>query len=220
MDWLSQLAVEDAACRAGVFSLASLEHPRTTAENQEDSKAGLRGQVALQAVPCGDFHYPSRGQTASPGTHCHQKRQQRRKPQYSYECSQVRQSNLEQLTQPAANTSGRRAWLWCTWKAGAGRAPQRAWVCVDSFRHMIYNTLWTSNRLIKYILYKYISYCTCHPLYSHCDTMAQTRRRGTAVPGLLPLTPQHCHHLHTGGVREDGWGPCSLRLWKVVKSPK
>lgn len=46
LDWLSQLAVEDAACRAGVFSLASLEHPRTTAENQEDSKAGLRGQVA------------------------------------------------------------------------------------------------------------------------------------------------------------------------------
>lgn len=46
MDWLSQLAVEDAACRAGVFSLTSLEHPRTTAENQEDSKAGLRGQVA------------------------------------------------------------------------------------------------------------------------------------------------------------------------------
>lgn len=46
LDWLSQLAVEDAACRAGAFSLTSPQHPRTTAENQEDSKAGLRGQAA------------------------------------------------------------------------------------------------------------------------------------------------------------------------------
>lgn len=45
MDWLSQLAVEDAAYRAGVLSLTKLKNPRTAAENQEDSKAGLRGQV-------------------------------------------------------------------------------------------------------------------------------------------------------------------------------
>lgn len=40
------------------------------------------------------------------------------------------------------------------------RARKGAMVYADSFRHVIYNTLWTSNRLIKYILYKYNGYCT------------------------------------------------------------
>lgn len=72
-------------------------------------------------------------------------------------------------------------------RAGAERAPQRAWVCADSFRHMIYNTLWTSNRLIKYILYKYISYCTSALLYSHCEAMAQTPKGELRyLPGFLP----------------------------------
>lgn len=47
---------------------------------------------------------------------------------------------------------------------GQGGGGKGAMVYADSFRHMIYNTLWTSNRLIKYILYKYISYCTRRPL--------------------------------------------------------
>lgn len=88
--------------------------------------------------------------------------------------SQVRQeqsgSTDPQLTRLALNTlQGRQ----CHWgPAALNSAKERqeeeghhegASVYVDSFRHVIYNTLWTSNRLIKYILYKYISYCTCCP---------------------------------------------------------
>lgn len=56
-------------------------------------------------------------------------------------------------------------------------------VYVDSFRHVIYNTLWTSNRLIKYILYKYISYCTHCPLVQPLDSVPQTQAQ---VPQAEP----------------------------------
>lgn len=39
LDWLSQLAVEEVAYRAGVLSLIKLKNPRTAAENQEDSRS-------------------------------------------------------------------------------------------------------------------------------------------------------------------------------------
>lgn len=58
-----------------------------------------------------------------------------------------------------------------------GQGKEGHMVYVDSFRHMIYNTLWMSNRLIKYILYKYISYCTRCPLVQPLDSMPHTQAK-------------------------------------------
>lgn len=68
-------------------------------------------------------------------------------------------------------------------------------VCADSFRHVIYNTLWMSNRLIKYILYKYTPHCTRRPL---------------AQPLCLPPT----HAKVPGGARR--WHPHSRLHWSLV----
>ena len=89
------------------------------------------------------------------------------------------------------------------WEAGRGQAG--CMVYVDSFRHVTYNTLWTSNRLIKYILYKYISYCTRCPLVQPLDSVPHTQAQ---VPQAEPwcrlaslLILQACH-LYTGGPRD------------------
>lgn len=112
---------------------------------------------------------------------------EQRKPQYSnIHHSDETRSNLHQpihkLTHFVSNTFQGRQMLHTSrstcgqWQRG-GRARRGAMVYVDSFRHVIYNTLWTSNRLIKYILYKYISYCTCRPLCTHCNSMPQTQTK-------------------------------------------
>lgn len=100
-----------------------------------------------------------------------------------------------------------------------GRVRKGATVYADSCRHMIYNTLRTSNRLIKYILYKYISYCTRCPLVQPLWPHASHSSR--AVPGrnIMPaLRPPYVPHLslHTGGLREDGqeFASVKFKLWK------
>lgn len=139
-------------------------------------RAGLRGPGSI-ATPLGDLRCPRQGDTAGlwvalpPGRVATRKR---RKPQYSniHQSDETR-SNLNQPihkpTHFVSNTFQGRQMLHtshstCGQWQRRGRARKGAMVYVDSFRHMIYNTLWTSNRLIKYILYKYISYCTCRPL--------------------------------------------------------
>lgn len=47
LDWLSQLATEGAAFRAGVLSLIKLKNPRTAAKNQEDPKSSIGGPGSL-----------------------------------------------------------------------------------------------------------------------------------------------------------------------------
>lgn len=102
--------------------------------------------------------------------------------------------------------------------AEAGRAGEGATVYADSFRHVIYNTLRTSNRLIKYILYKYISYCTRCPLVQPLrprsplkPRRARQKRRAALLPPCLPHLS-----LHTGGLGEDGqeFASVKLKLWK------
>lgn len=100
-----------------------------------------------------------------------------------------------------------------------GRVRKGATVYADSCRHVIYNTLRTSNRLIKYILYKYISYCTRCPLVQPLWPHASHSSR--AVPGrnIMPaLRPPYVPHLslHTGGLREDGqeFASVKFKLWK------
>lgn len=86
---------------------------------------------------------------------------------------------------------------------------------VDSFRHVIYNTLWTSNRLIKYILYKYISNCTRRPL------VQPRRARLDRDACLLPVTPRTCHlYAEEGGGRQAGTVlPQSSASGKTDESP-
>ena len=83
------------------------------------------------------------------------------------------------LTHCVLNTfQGRQMWGGPSARVDSGKEGQgkeRSMVYVDSFRHVIYNTLWTSNRLIKYILYKYIFYCTRRPLVQPLDSMPQTQ---------------------------------------------
>nr|KAF6285948.1 hypothetical protein mMyoMyo1_009507 [Myotis myotis] len=90
-------------------------------------------------------------------------------------------------------------------------------VYADSFRHMIYNTLWTSNRLIKYILYKYISYCTRRPLGSHCDSMPQVKPAvlgRTMMPASSLCTLQPVTSTPWG---EGEWPGILLPLTQILK---
>lgn len=84
----------------------------------------------------------------------------------------------------------------------------RLW-CGDSCRHVIYNTLWTSNRLIKYILYKYISYCTCRSVQPLAVTVPLGRRHAH-LDTLLLLPPTY--------PRPDGQQYCPSGAWLLEES--
>lgn len=178
-------------------------------------------------------HTLGRGETElASGTHRlwegEQKRKERkrRKPQYS-DTRQPGETGVTWITGPTSaplgpgHVSGTMALCRCSprhTRTGQRRAGKGATVYADSFRHVIYNTLRTSNRLIKYILYKYISYCTRCPLVQPLrprsplkPRRARQKRRAALLPPCLPHLS-----LHTGGLGEDGqeFASVKLKLWK------
>lgn len=183
-------------------------------------------------------HTLGRGETElASGTHGlregerKRKERKRRKPQYS-DTRQPGETGVTWITRPTSvplcpgHVSGTMTLYAVSVQSMAhangakvGRARKGATVYADSFRHVIYNTLRTSNRLIKYILYKYISYCTHCPLVQPLRPHTPRSSRGVpgrnAMPALLAPDVPHLS-LHTGGLREDGqeFASVKLKLWK------
>lgn len=140
-----------------------------------------------------------------PGKAAKEKRAKEEKHSTQIYASQARRKELGsaagQADAPCADTRGRRCPRGRPGQQREGRHA-RAVVCVDSFRHVIYNTLWTSNRLIKYI---YINISpTVHAALLRSHRTSRPSSGGDVTLVLLPTHPEPAQEQ----------GSCGAQLWK------